>query len=55
MEKSLNGKGQRTFHLVFEPISRVDDDFVISLESDFISSVPLRFKVRNSQIPIVSL
>jgi len=55
MERNTRSNGERFFHLIFEPDFTITNDFVLSIESELISSIPIRFKIRNSNIPTVEL
>jgi hypothetical protein len=54
-EKSMDSKNYRTFHLMFEDSNDdLSDEFDLVIESDRLSSLPIRFKIRIDNIPQVS-
>jgi len=53
-ENSVGKGSERTFHLIFETSSSDQENFSLVVDSDRLSSLPIRFKIRNKDIPQVS-
>jgi hypothetical protein len=54
-EKSIDSNNNRIFHLVFEDsVLDREDEFVLVVDSDRLSSLPLRFRFTNHKLPLVA-
>jgi hypothetical protein len=52
-EKSMTSKNQRIFHLLFDDTS-AEKDFYLVIDSPKLYSLPIRVKLRNSDLPKVA-
>jgi hypothetical protein len=54
-EKAIDSKGNRTMHLMFDaPAELANHQFSIVIESDRLSSLPIRFNFKNTSLPQVA-